>query len=173
MKLAVVGLTLLFASYAHAAEREVNMDFSKSPCTEKARHVTKGYAVKVYPKLGGPYNQLALVDGSTGWKQEFPSLTTDRSMKLLISGMYDAWAIYGTLEDKAGKIRGFAVQFAFGDLASSNAPSCEVLPDAPERVEIDNMAPEAIRGYLVGLHKSTNGSLTDMRGRLRKLVVSR
>ncbi|TPI30008.1 hypothetical protein FJW07_29910 [Mesorhizobium sp. B3-1-9] len=177
-KLTLAGAFLLLVVYAgitpSLAEETLqpNMDFAKSPCVEKGKHGTKGIVARVFPKLGDN-NQLQLVDDRTSWEQNFPTLSTDKSIEFLMAGVYDAWAIYYTMEDKKGLIRGFTVQYAFGDLASKFAPRCLVFPDAPERTNVDKMAPIAVQLYLAGLKKKDSGTLEEMKARLKKLVKER
>lgn len=146
-----------------------NMDFSKSPCVDRGLHVTKGYAVRIFPRIS-ENGELFVDDGESQWKHAFPNLTFQASIDYAIAGTFDAWAVYSTLENNAGVIRSFAVQFAFGDLVSKNAPACLVIPDAPERVGVDDLPPAAVQGYYVGLTDKQPQSVEEMRAALRALL---
>lgn len=167
----LTSFAAFFGNSAYSQTSEKNFDFGMSPCYSKSRHFTKAYAQRIFPSLDDG-QRLIVRDGITDWSHPLLGLDTFKSIEYLLAGALDAWAVYGTLENKTGIVQGFSVQYMFGGLGA-DSPVCQVFPVAPERVSIDEMAPGAVHAYATRLAQKPAGTLTQMRRYLEDFVKPR
>lgn len=150
------------------AEVKPNLDFSQSPCYQRATNFNKSIAVRVFAKSQAN-GSFALVDGRTDWAEDLSGVNMALAMNIALRAPFDGWAVYQLDEASGGKILGISMQYMFGDIAG-DAKDCVVLPDALTQVEIADMPAVAVQMYLQVLTGDGSGSEDAMRERFAKVL---